>query len=532
VAHDVHLFTAICKQQKANGDGGSARCLEHGDQPQSYFCNSCKMATCHVCIQEGRHVAHDVHLFTAICKQQKAELTQSLQQLSGKAKNATEAIQRLKSSSEQVTTSCMEVEAAIHGQCVELADLLRRREAVLVDFARRERDLQLRRLREEVATCTAHLQHTTALVQFCIEALKETDSSAFLQIGSMLVNRVSNLDLTWRQEIDDLSNRPSPRLELNVDDLGLRRTIEQLTFLEMKPPGAPLVIAEECSAENNSITVAWQPHPASFVEGFILELDDGSGGRFREVYCGKENICTVDGLHFNSLYNARVKAFNSSGEGPYSDPLGLHTAEVAWFTFDTISYPSETRLTADGLTVTTDSYEPRVLLSSVGFSRGVHYWEFTIERYDGTADPAFGIARRDISRDTMLGKDERGWSMYIDQQRSWFLHNNIHSNRTEGGIDVGSTVGVLLDLDRHQLSYFVNEEPQGSVAFTDLCGVFYPAVSLNRNVTVTLHSALDPPSSCADSGEESDDMPIPAELNQDPIADAVATLTSAIAATL
>ena len=76
----------------------------------------------------------------------------------------------------------MEVEAAIHGQCVELADLLRRREAVLVDFARRERDLQLRRLREEVATCTAHLQHTTALVQFCIEALKETDSSAFLQV--------------------------------------------------------------------------------------------------------------------------------------------------------------------------------------------------------------------------------------------------------------------------------------------------------------------------------------------------------------
>ena len=76
----------------------------------------------------------------------------------------------------------MEVEAAIHAQCLELVDLLRRREAVLVDFARRERDLQLRRLREEVATCTAHLQHTTALVQFCIEALKETDSSAFLQV--------------------------------------------------------------------------------------------------------------------------------------------------------------------------------------------------------------------------------------------------------------------------------------------------------------------------------------------------------------
>lgn len=76
---------------------------------------------------------------------------------------------------------------------------------------------------------------------------------------------------------------------------------------------------------------------------------------------------------------------------------------VAWFTFDTTIFPSETRLSADALTATTDSYEARVLLGSVGFSRGVHYWEFTIDRYDGTADPAFGVARRDVARDSMLG---------------------------------------------------------------------------------------------------------------------------------
>lgn len=50
----------------------------------------------------------------------------------------------------------------------------------------------------------------------------------------MLVNRVSNLDLTWRQEMDELSNRASPTLELTLDDIGLRRGIDQLTFLEMK----------------------------------------------------------------------------------------------------------------------------------------------------------------------------------------------------------------------------------------------------------------------------------------------------------
>jgi hypothetical protein len=50
----------------------------------------------------------------------------------------------------------------------------------------------------------------------------------------MLVNRVSNLDLTWRQEMEELTNRASPTLELTLDDLGLRRNIDQLTFLEMK----------------------------------------------------------------------------------------------------------------------------------------------------------------------------------------------------------------------------------------------------------------------------------------------------------
>lgn len=46
-------------------------------------------------------------------------------------------------------------------------------------------------------------------------------------------------------------------------------------------PQPPAIIPEDCSAENNSVTVAWQAPNHSFVEGYVLELDDGSGGEFR-----------------------------------------------------------------------------------------------------------------------------------------------------------------------------------------------------------------------------------------------------------
>jgi hypothetical protein len=60
-----------------------------------------------------------------------------------------------------------------------------------------------------------------------------------------------------------------------------------LTFFSIcyeTAPGAPQFVADECSAENNSVTVSWRLplHPpvaaTSFVDGFILEMDDGCGG--------------------------------------------------------------------------------------------------------------------------------------------------------------------------------------------------------------------------------------------------------------
>ncbi|XP_066147699.1 E3 ubiquitin-protein ligase TRIM9 isoform X1 [Euwallacea fornicatus] len=501
------LAKHVLSEPKRGGTSTSkskdGKCPEHPEETINMYCLVCKLSVCAVCLMDSRHTSHDVQSLAVMCKSQKTELSHNLQQLSERAKSTTEFIQRLKGMSDKVNENCEEFEQIVSAQCEALIHAIRERRDKLIDCIRQDKDVRVRALKEQVVTCTSRLQQTTALLQFCIEALKETDSTAFLQVGTMLISRVANTDHSWHKEWS--APRVSPHFDLTLDDKSVLKAIEQLNFIQMKPfidgeervpaaPAAPTIIPEECSAENNSVTIAWQPPPHSHVEGYVLELDDGNGGDFREVYCGIETICTVDGLHFHCMYNARVKAFNSSGEGDYSELIGLQTAEVAWFTFDPILSGPGLQYSEDNTTVTGEGWEHRVALGSVGFSRGVHYWEFTIDKYDADTDPAFGIARIDVTRDKMLGKDDKGWAMYIDRQRSWFQHAGAHDQRVEGGIHVGSTIGVLLDLNHHTLQFYVNEEPQGEIAFRNLYGVFYPAVSLNRGVSVTVHTALDPPS--------------------------------------
>lgn len=84
----------------------------------------------------------------------------------------------------------------------------------------------------------------------------------------------------------------------------------------------------------------------------------------------------------------------------------INFASVASFTFDpdlSDASGSGLFLSKDLMKVSVDGWDHRIALGSVGFSRGVHYWEFTVNKYVADTDPAFGIARIDVARDQMLG---------------------------------------------------------------------------------------------------------------------------------
>ncbi|EGW13935.1 Tripartite motif-containing protein 9 [Cricetulus griseus] len=421
-----------------------------------------------------------------------SQLSQALNGLSDRAKEAKEFLVQLRSMVQQIQENSVEFEACLVAQCDALIDALNRRKAQLLARVNKEHEHKLKVVRDQISHCTVKLRQTTGLMEYCLEVIKENDPSGFLQISDALIRRVHLTEDQWGK--GTLTPRMTTDFDLSLDNSPLLQSIHQLDFVQVKAsspvPATPILQLEECCTHNNSATLSWKQPPLSTVaaEGYILELDDGSGGQFREVYVGKETMCTVDGLHFNSTYNARVKAFNKTGVSPYSKTLVLQTSEVAWFAFDPGSAHSDIILSNDNLTVTCSSYDDRVVLGKTGFSKGVHYWELTIDRYDNHPDPAFGVARIDVMKDVMLGKDDKAWAMYVDNNRSWFMHNNSHTNRTEGGITKGATIGVLLDLNRKTLTFFINNEQQGPIAFENVEGLFFPAVSLNRNVQMSLSS--------------------------------------------
>ncbi|XP_043930251.1 E3 ubiquitin-protein ligase TRIM9 isoform X8 [Protopterus annectens] len=480
-------------------------CTDHELENHSMYCVQCKIPVCYQCLEEGKHSSHEVKALGAMWKLHKSQLSQALNGLSDRAKEAKEFLVQLRNMVQQIQENSVECEACLVAQCDALIDALNRRKAQLLARVNKEHEHKLKVVRDQIAHCTMKLRQTTGLMEYCLEVIKENDPSGFLQISDALIRRVHLTEDQWGK--GTLTPRMTTDFDLTLDNTPLLQSIHQLDFVQMKVPSpvpaTPMLQLEECCTRNNSATLSWKQPPLSAVqaEGYILELDDGNGGQFREVYVGKETMCTVDGLHFNSTYSARVKAFNKSGVSQYSKILVLQTSEVgiktlvavAWFTFEPGSAHPDIIFSNDNLTVTCNSYDDRVVLGNTGFSKGIHYWELSVDRYDNHPDPAFGVARLDVLKDVMLGKDDKAWAMYVDNNRSWFMHNNSHTNRTEGGITKGATIGVLLDLGRRILLFSINDEQQGPVAFENLEGLFFPAVSLNRNVQVTLHTGLPVP---------------------------------------
>ena len=79
--------------------------------------------------------------------------------------------------------NCMEFESSVVAQCDSLMEAIKLRRQQLLDNVRQERQMKQRIFKEQVSHCTQRLSRATGLLQFSIEVLKESDPTAFLQVG-------------------------------------------------------------------------------------------------------------------------------------------------------------------------------------------------------------------------------------------------------------------------------------------------------------------------------------------------------------
>ncbi|CAL4112977.1 unnamed protein product, partial [Meganyctiphanes norvegica] len=287
--------------------------------------------------------------------------------------------------------------------------------------------------------------------------------------------------------INDIqSDQPTPSSDPdNKTSLDpLKYTIGQLKPVEAAPKTAYAYIGP-----NKSFKIAVPQDKLEAITSKLIWVENIKAGPFGKPR--PKGHSSNQTRRSQNNHSSRNLILTNNDNNLYMNPVTLPSIGVAWFTLDS-EHPDLT-VSTSGASISCDSYEHRVTLGSVGFSRGSHYWEYYIDKYDGNADIAFGIARIDVNKEMILGKSNGSWSMYIDGERSWLMHSGQHFNRTSGGVHTGDTVGLMLNLQDKSLTFYVNKKQQGCVSLHGIHGVLYPAGSLNRSVQLTVRTGLNVP---------------------------------------
>ncbi|VDO49701.1 unnamed protein product [Onchocerca flexuosa] len=127
-----------------------------------------------------------------------AELSQILQLLSEKAKHATEDIARLKQLNDTVSVNCFDFQHRLTVQIDALIEELQQRKQKLLQYVEEEKEFKRRIFKEQIGRCTTKLSKTTALIQFCIEVLKEPDPATYLQVCRQELQTFNNANIDFK----------------------------------------------------------------------------------------------------------------------------------------------------------------------------------------------------------------------------------------------------------------------------------------------------------------------------------------------
>mmetsp|Transcript_11976 Transcript_11976/g.17808 ORF Transcript_11976/g.17808 Transcript_11976/m.17808 type:complete len:580 (+) Transcript_11976:106-1845(+) len=157
------------------------------------------------------------------------------------------------------------------------------------------------------------------------------------------------------------------------------------------------------------------------------------------------------------------------------------------YTWNTDKKPKSARLTNKNLTVssTLKKSAPTTVTASMDFKTGIHYWTVYIEAAPSTSDIMVGVTNPHFSgNDRFLSHHSNGWGISCNGGKR--CHNSVLTDYANMNIGRGDTIGVLLNLEKKTLEFFVNGNSMG-IAFSNVSGPVTPAVTLyHQNERATL----------------------------------------------
>lgn len=233
----------------------------------------------------------------------------------------------------------------------------------LADLIDAEKSARIKSVHEHIAYLSGRVNKTTGLIQYCVETIKEQDARSFLLISESMISRITDVERKFTQESDLKSRAVDIDFDFDMmlnSDLTLIKEMRKLAYKQVKVPNSPSFLIEECvnSIETTSATttsadpvivLSWHLKPNTSVmssssssssnnssigstnktgrgdlQGYVLEIDEGTPeSGFKQVYCGPDSICQINGLEPNKVYSARVKAFNQVGCSEYSHVISI-----------------------------------------------------------------------------------------------------------------------------------------------------------------------------------------------------------------
>lgn len=294
----------------------------------------------------------------------KAELTQILHSLSSKAKSTSDFVTKLKSLPNLIEENACKSKNALSAEIDEMIRNLEARKKDLADLIDAEKSARIKSVHDQMAYLSGRVNKTAGLLQYCVETLKEQDARSFLLISESMISRITDAERKFTQE-SDLKSRA---IDIDFDfdmmlnsDITLIKEMRKLAYKQVKVPNSPSFLIEECvnsietksalttSAADPVIVLSWHQKPNTSVmsgcssstnssigstnktttsrgdlQGYVLEIDEGTPeSGFKQVYCGPDSICQINGLEPNKVYSARVKAFNQVGCSEYSHVISI-----------------------------------------------------------------------------------------------------------------------------------------------------------------------------------------------------------------